>query len=205
VGKESRTVESLEMNLNFWRGKRVLLTGHTGFKGSWLALWLHEAGAIVGGYSLPPSSVENLFELADVGSSVDSVYADIRDLPELQSQLNRFQPEIVFHLAAQALVRHSYEAPIETYQVNVMGTANVLEAVRQCSSCRVVLVVTSDKCYENREWNWGYRNATPWAGMIRIRVAKAARNSSPQPIADRSSDPPRSAALQLPARERGTS
>ena len=152
------------MNLNFWRGKRVLLTGHTGFKGSWLALWLHEAGAIVAGYSLPPSSVENLFELADVGESVDSVYADIRDLQELRRQFDRFQPEIVFHLAAQALVRRSYEAPIETYQVNVMGTANVLEAVRKCESCRVVLVVTSDKCYENREWSWGYRECDPLGG-----------------------------------------
>jgi CDP-glucose 4,6-dehydratase len=152
------------MNLNFWRGKRVLLTGHTGFKGSWLALWLHEAGAIVAGYSLPPASVESLFALADVGESVDSVYADIRDLQELQRQFARFQPEIVFHLAAQALVRQSYETPIETYQVNVMGTANVLEAVRKCDSCRVVLVVTSDKCYENREWNWGYRECDPMGG-----------------------------------------
>src|ERR1700712_1708999 len=105
------------MNLNFWRGKRVLVTGHTGFKGAWLSLWLHEAGAIVAGYSLPPNSVENLFELAEVSTSVDSVFADIRDLPELKRQFNRFQPQIIFHLAAQALVRQSYEAPIETYEV----------------------------------------------------------------------------------------
>lgn len=152
------------MNVNFWRGKRVLVTGHTGFKGSWLSVWLHEAGAVVAGYSLPPSSLENLFELAAVGDCVDSVFADIRDLQELQRQFNRFQPEIVLHLAAQALVRRSYEAPIETYQVNVMGTAHVLEAARQSESCRVVLVVTSDKCYENREWNWGYRECDPLGG-----------------------------------------
>src|SRR3954462_5019034 len=112
--------EASPVNLNFWRGKRVLVTGHTGFKGSWLSTWLHEAGATVAGYSLPPSSVENLFELADVGESVDSKFADVLDLPELQRQFNRIQPEIVFHLAAQALVRRSYEAPTETYQVNVM-------------------------------------------------------------------------------------
>jgi CDP-glucose 4,6-dehydratase len=152
------------VNLNFWRGKRVLVTGHTGFKGSWLSLWLHEVGAVVGGYSLPPASVENLYELAEVGTSVDSVYADVRDLPALKHHFDHFQPEIVFHLAAQALVRRSYEAPIETYEVNVMGTANVLEAVRGCDSCRVALVVTSDKCYENREWNWGYRECDPLGG-----------------------------------------
>src|SRR5258707_12783618 len=105
------------MNPDFWRGKRVLVTGHTGFKGAWLSLWLHEAGAKVFGYSLPPSSVENLFELADVGDSVDSAYADIRDLSELRRQFDLFQPEIVFHLAAQSLVRQSYEAPVETYAV----------------------------------------------------------------------------------------
>lgn len=152
------------MNLNFWRGKRVLVTGHTGFKGSWLSLWLHEAGAIVSGYSLAPSSVENLYELAEVGSSVESVYADIRNLGELKRHFDQFEPEIVFHLAAQAIVRQSYQAPIETYEVNVMGTANVLEAVRNCDSCRVALVVTSDKCYENREWDWGYRECDPMGG-----------------------------------------
>jgi len=152
------------VNLNFWRGKRVLVTGHTGFKGSWLSLWLHEAGAIVGGYSLPPSSVENLYEIAEVGSSVESLFADIRNLPELKRQFDCFQPEVVFHLAAQAIVRQSYAAPIETYEVNVMGTANVLESVRSCDSCRVVLVVTSDKCYENREWDWGYRECDPMGG-----------------------------------------
>jgi CDP-glucose 4,6-dehydratase len=152
------------VNSIFWRGKRVLVTGHTGFKGSWLTLWLHEAGAIVAGYSLSPPSVESLFEIAGVADSVDSVFADIRDLQELQCQFDRFQPEIVFHLAAQALVRQSYVAPIETYQVNVMGTVNLLEAVRKSDSCRVVLVVTSDKCYENREWNWGYRECDPLGG-----------------------------------------
>lgn len=152
------------MNPNFWRGRRVLVTGHTGFKGCWLSLWLHEAGAIVAGYSLPPSSVENLYELAEVGGSVESVFADIRNLPELQRQFHQFEPEIVFHLAAQAIVRQSYQAPIETYEVNVMGTANVLEAVRNCESCRVALVVTSDKCYENREWDWGYRECDPMGG-----------------------------------------
>lgn len=153
-----------DMNPEFWRGRRVLITGHTGFKGSWLSMWLHKAGAVVAGYSLPPSSLENLFDLAGIDDAVDSVFADIRDLEELQRQFHRFQPEIVLHLAAQALVRRSYEAPIETYQVNVIGTANVLEAARHCDACRVVLVVTSDKCYENREWNWGYRECDPLGG-----------------------------------------
>ena len=152
------------MNPTFWRGMRVLVTGHTGFKGSWLALWLHEAGATVAGYSLPPATLESLYQLADVGTAVDSTFADIRDLRELQRQFDRFQPEIVFHLAAQALVRRSYDAPVETYAVNVMGTVNVLEAARKCPSCRVVIVVTSDKCYENRESNWGYRECDPMGG-----------------------------------------
>ena len=152
------------MNDKFWHGKRVLLTGHTGFKGGWLALWLQKKGAEVTGYALPPAYDENLFELASVAERMQSVFADIRDLETLQSVVERSRPEIVFHLAAQPLVRHSYIEPVETFQVNVLGTVNLLEAVRKSQHCRVVVSVTSDKCYENREWVWGYRETDPLGG-----------------------------------------
>lgn len=152
------------MNQEFWQGKRVLLTGHTGFKGSWLSLWLQSMGACVVGYALAPSTKPNLFDVAKVGKGMTSIVGDIRDLEHLRSVFNEHQPEIVFHMAAQALVRYSYVEPVETYSTNVMGTVNLLEAVRSTGSVRAVVNVTSDKCYENREWAWGYRENEAMGG-----------------------------------------
>jgi CDP-glucose 4,6-dehydratase len=152
------------MNPSFWRGRRVFLTGHTGFKGSWLALWLTKLGAQVTGYSLLPPSNPSLFEVARVGEGIDSVIADIRDLESLCAEMQRAAPEIVIHMAAQSLVRYSYANPVETYAANVMGTVNLLEAVRQTGSVRAVVNITSDKCYENREWLWSYRENDPMGG-----------------------------------------
>lgn len=152
------------MVMSFWTGKKVLVTGHTGFKGSWLCLWLQSLGAEVTGYSLKPPTNPNLFEVADVGSGMTSVIGDIRDLARLQSVFAEVKPEIVFHLAAQPLVRASYVDPVETYSTNVLGTVHLLEAVRNTSSVRAVVNVTSDKCYENREWVWGYREHEPMGG-----------------------------------------
>jgi CDP-glucose 4,6-dehydratase len=158
-------VEGVAVSGRFWNGKRVLLTGHTGFKGSWLATWLQHLGAIVAGYALPSAPGASLFELASLAEQMEeSVHADIRDLHSLSELIERFRPEVVFHLAAQSLVRVSYVQPVETYQVNVIGTVNVLEAVRKSNSCRAVVVVTSDKCYENSEWAWGYRESDPLGG-----------------------------------------
>jgi len=148
----------------FWRGKRVFVTGHTGFKGAWLSLWLHKLGARLSGYSLPPATQPSLFEAAKVESLVVTTYDDIRDLEHLSVALRRAEPEIVLHLAAQALVRRSYADPVETYATNVMGTVHLLEAVRACPSVRATIVVTSDKCYENKEWDWGYRENEPMGG-----------------------------------------
>ena len=152
------------MNPTFWRGKRVLLTGHTGFKGSWLALWLHTLGAEVVGYSLPAPTEPSLFELAEVARGMRHVNGDVRDLAHLQTTLADSRAEVVIHMAAQSLVRRSYARPVETYETNVLGTVNVLEAVRQTNGVRAVVVVTSDKCYENREWVWGYREGEPLGG-----------------------------------------
>jgi CDP-glucose 4,6-dehydratase len=155
---QPRTMEGLEMRAQFWSGKRVLMTGHTGFKGSWLSLWLQKMGALVAGYALPPAPGETLFELASVAKGMhESVYADIRNLDSLSELVQRFHPEIIFHLAAQPLVRVSYREPVETFQTNVMGTVNLLEAVRRTPCCRTMVMITSDKCYENNEWLWPYR------------------------------------------------
>lgn len=164
MGIEACAMESLGMNTQFWRGKHVLVTGHTGFKGGWLSLWLQKLGAIVAGYALPASQPESLFELAAVGDQMRSVLADIRDRECLQKVFREFRPDVVFHLAAQPLVRASYDEPAETFEINVMGTVNLLEAVRNSDACRVVIIVTSDKCYENREWIWGYRECDPVGG-----------------------------------------
>lgn len=145
------------MNTKFWAGRKVLITGHTGFKGAWLSLWLQRKAADTIGYSLPPPTKPSLFEVARVAEGMTSIQGDTRDLEYLKSVITKHRPEIIIHMAAQALIRQSYNDPIETYSTNVMGTVNVLEAVRQCESVRVVVCITSDKCYENKEWVWGYR------------------------------------------------
>ncbi len=153
------------MDADFWANRRVLVTGHTGFKGSWLSLYLNLLGARTTGLALDPPTDPSLYETADVRRTLqDSYTTDVRDANAVQQVLEASQPEVVFHLAAQPLVRESYNTPLETYEVNVMGVANVLEAVRHTSSVRSVVVVTSDKCYENREWLWGYREDEPMGG-----------------------------------------
>lgn len=148
----------------FWQGKRVLLTGHTGFKGSWLSLWLQRAGAELVGVALPPPTQPSLFEIAKVAQGMTSVTADIRDLERMVALVKEHRPQIVLHLAAQSVVRQSYKDPVETFATNVMGTVNVLEAVRRNNGVLAVVVVSSDKCYENREWHWGYRESDPMGG-----------------------------------------
>lgn len=167
MGKQQRALESVDVNPDFWRGKRVFITGHTGFKGSWLTLWLRQMGAEVTGYALAPKTTPNLFELARVGDDIVSHIADIRDIAALKSALVACKPEIVFHLAAQPLVRRSYAEPRETYETNVMGTVNVLDAIRDTHSVRAALMVTSDKCYENGELGYshtGYRETDRMGG-----------------------------------------
>jgi CDP-glucose 4,6-dehydratase len=148
----------------FWQGKRVLLTGHTGFKGAWLALWLQSLGAVVSGFSDRVPTDPSLYELAKVGESMQSVQADIRDPAAIVGALAAHTPEIVIHMAAQSLVRRSFAEPRETYETNVMGTVNLLDAIRRQGDVRVVVNVTSDKCYDNQEWEWGYRESEPMGG-----------------------------------------
>ena len=157
-------LEGLVVNPSFWLGKRVFLTGHTGFKGGWLSLWLQQLGAVVTGYALQPPTTPNLFENAHVGAGMTSIIGDIRDGTRLQAALGDASPDIVIHMAAQPLVRRSYIDPVETYSTNVMGTVHLLEAVRQCVSVRAVVNVTTDKCYENREWLWPYRENEAMGG-----------------------------------------
>jgi CDP-glucose 4,6-dehydratase len=152
------------MNPIFWSGKKVLVTGHTGFKGSWLSLWLQKLGASVIGYSLPAPTDPSLFDVAHVAKDMVSIVGDIRELEHIQAVMTEHQPDIVIHMAAQPLVRYSYQHPVETYATNVMGTVNVLEAVRHTDSVRVAVVITTDKCYENREWVWGYRENEQMGG-----------------------------------------
>lgn len=149
---------------SFWAGRRVLVTGHTGFKGSWLSLWLQELGAEVTGFSCGRPSEPALFELAGVGQGMRSLEGDVRDLAAVEDAVAHSGAEVVLHLAAQPIVRRSFSDPVETYATNVMGTVHVLEAVRQGGQARVVVNVTSDKCYENREWLWGYREHEPMGG-----------------------------------------
>jgi CDP-glucose 4,6-dehydratase len=148
----------------FWRGKRVFLTGHTGFKGSWLALWLQSLGSVVKGFALAPNTDPSLFEVARVAEGMESQFGDIRDLAAMKASMTAFDPEIVIHMAAQPLVRLSYSAPVETYATNVMGTVHVLEAARACPDLRALVSVTTDKCYENKEWVWAYREDEPMGG-----------------------------------------
>ncbi len=150
--------------VSFWKGKRVLITGHTGFKGSWLCLLLHHLGADIYGYALEPPTIPSLFEQAKINELVSSTIKDIRDYASLLDTIKRVQPEIVIHMAAQPLVRESYKNPIDTYSTNVMGTVHLLEACRQTGSAKSIVNVTTDKCYENREWHWGYRENEPMGG-----------------------------------------
>jgi len=159
---------------NVYRGKRVLLTGHTGFKGSWLSEWLLGLGAQVTGYSLPPPTTPSLFEQLGLATRLEHVVGDVRDLVQLQQVIGRLKPDFIFHLAAQPLVRLSYDRPIETYSTNVMGTVNVLEAVRLSECPCAVVVVTTDKCYENREWVHSYREEDPMGGYDPYSSSKGA-------------------------------
>ena len=156
-----------------WRGRRVFLTGHTGFKGSWLALWLSSLGAQIRGYSLDPCTEPNMFSLASVGTVVDDIRGDIRDYAHLEASMTEFAPEVVFHLAAQPIVRRSYADPLGTYATNVMGTVHVLEVVRKTPSVRAVVCVTTDKCYQNQEWVWPYRETDPLGGYDPYASSKA--------------------------------
>jgi len=161
------------MNVEFWKGKKILVTGHTGFKGGWLTLWLQKLGAEVIGVSLDPPSNPNLYNHARVADGMVSIHEDIRNLKKMQEIFVANQPEIVFHMAAQPLVRYSYKDPVETYSTNVMGSLNILEAVRYCKSVRAVVMVTTDKCYENHEWEWGYREYEPMGGRDPYSSSKA--------------------------------
>lgn len=168
MGNEPSTLEKLGItpmvDTKFWQGKRVFLTGHTGFKGSWLALWLADMGATVKGYALVPPTTPSLFEEAKVGELIESEIGDIRDLTQITTSMQSFNPDILIHMAAQPLVRLSYQEPLETYDVNVMGTAKVLEAAKGCKNLKAIVNVTTDKCYENQEWVWGYREDEPMGG-----------------------------------------
>jgi CDP-glucose 4,6-dehydratase len=161
------------METAFWKNRRVFITGHTGFKGSWLCLMFNAFGAKVTGYAQRPPTDPNLFEICSVRSIAKTVFSDIRDLKTLKKSLISASPEIVIHMAAQPLVRESYANPLETYSTNVMGTANILEGVRDCTSVRAVVIVTSDKCYENKEWIWSYRENEPLGGFDPYSSSKA--------------------------------
>lgn len=160
---------------NFFRGKRVLVTGHTGFKGSWLSIWLHELGAEVVGVGMAPYSEKDNFVLSGIGHKIRAdIRADIRDGQRMIELFNEYQPEIVFHLAAQPLVRLSYEKPVETYETNVMGSINIMEAVRATDSVRVVVMITTDKCYDNKEQLRGYKEDDPFGGYDPYSSSKGA-------------------------------
>lgn len=158
---------------NVYKGKRVLVTGHSGFKGSWLCSWLKEVGATVFGYSLAPVTEPNLFESLRLSDHVDSVFSDIRDYGALSIEINRVKPEIIFHLAAQPLVRQSYADPLETFSTNIMGTANILQAAQKSSTVKAVVVVTTDKVYSNKEWPWPYREQDSLGGDDPYSASKA--------------------------------
>jgi CDP-glucose 4,6-dehydratase len=149
---------------SFWKGKKVFLTGHTGFKGAWLSLWLQKMGAIIKGYSLDVNTKPALFAQANVAAEMESEIGDIRNLEQLTESMVSFSPDILIHMAAQPLVRLSYQEPVNTYTTNVIGTVNVLEAARKCSNLKAIVSVTTDKCYENKEWEWGYRENEPMGG-----------------------------------------
>lgn len=170
MGKREGTLEDM---VNLWRGRRVFITGHTGFKGGWLSFCLANMGAKVCGYALDPATQPNFFTVASVGSVLDDRRGDVRDYGLLEATMTEFAPEVVFHLAAQPLVRHSYVDPLGTYATNVMGTAHVLESVRKCPGVRAVVVVTTDKCYQNRDWVWPYRESDALGGYDPYASSKA--------------------------------
>jgi len=161
------------MNENFWYGKKVFITGHTGFKGSWLCLWLSTLGADITGYALQPPTQPNMYELCNIHELMTSIVGDVRDLDFLTKSMLATQPEIVIHLAAQPLVRNAYKNPAETYAINVLGTVHLFEAVRKCSSVKAVINVTTDKCYENKEWLWSYREIETLGGYDPYSNSKA--------------------------------
>jgi CDP-glucose 4,6-dehydratase len=163
----------LENLVSVWRDRHVFLTGHTGFKGSWLALWLRKMGAQVCGYALDPWTDPNMFTVADVSAEIEDIRGDILDRSKLETAMAEFAPTVVFHLAAQPLVRQSYNDPVGTYATNVMGTIHVLEAVRKTPNVRAVVCVTTDKCYENKEWVWPYRENDPLGGYDPYSSSKA--------------------------------
>lgn len=167
-------IKVLEMiDQNFWKGKKIFVTGNTGFKGSWLCLWLHFMGADITGYALDPPTNPNFYELCKVNELIHHISADIRNSECLANAIADRKPEIIFHLAAQSLVRESYKNPVDTYTTNVMGTVNLLEAVRYCPDVRVVVNVTTDKCYDNKEWIWGYRETDSLGGYDPYSSSKA--------------------------------
>lgn len=158
----------------FYKGKRVLLTGHTGFKGSWMAVWLHEMGAKVTGISLDPVSAKDNYVLCDLGNKITDIRADIRDGNQMKQIFMQFQPEIVFHFAAQSIVRLSYDIPVETYEINVNGTIHIMEAIRNTQSVQSAVMITTDKCYENIEQNYAYRENDPLGGFDPYSSSKGA-------------------------------
>lgn len=173
-GKYGRNM-SIDIFNNFYKGKRVLVTGHTGFKGSWLSIWLHELGAEVIGVGLEPFTERDNYVLSDIGKNIKAdIRADIRDGGRMKAIFKEYEPELVFHLAAQPLVRLSYDIPVETYETNVMGTINVLEAIRVTDSVKVEVMITTDKCYENKEQIWGYRENEPMGGYDPYSSSKGA-------------------------------
>lgn len=161
------------INRSFWKDRKVFVTGHTGFKGTWISLWLHSMGAEVTGYALNPPTEPSIFELCNINDLIKSIIADVRDRETLSRAMTDADPEIVIHMAAQPLVRESYRYPVETYETNVMGTVNLLEAVKDCNSVKAVVNVTTDKCYENKEWVWGYREDEPMGGYDPYSNSKA--------------------------------
>ena len=165
MGKWEGTMEKMVMNLEFYKGKKVLVTGHTGFKGTWLCRILVNAGAEVTGYSLPAPTEPSLYELVGIAKEITAVNGDVRNLNELMEAFAKAQPEIVFHLAAQPIVRDSYKDPVYTYETNVMGTINILECIRKNKCVKSFLNVTTDKVYQNNEWEWGYRENEPLNGF----------------------------------------
>ena len=174
MGLRQSTLEGLVVTNLFWRGKRVLLTGHTGFKGAWLTYWLNRLGAQVTGVSLPPVTEPNLFSLAKIDQRCKSHFCDITDRKKLHELIQRAQPEILFHLAAQSLVRPSYREPVSTFATNVMGTVNVLDALRDLDSIKAAVMITTDKVYHNHEWSWPYRESDVLGGHDPYSASKAA-------------------------------